>query len=193
MNGRMMAFCAQYAVLRNTQQAALAAGYSQSYARHESYRLLKHPDVQEQLRYLMERRNELAVLDAATVVNELGAMAMVRPDEFLKLEGDHWVGKEPGELTERQRASVKDIIIEDIYDKVDGRRILTGQKFRYVMHDKATALMKLGEHFGVGKDPDNANRKNPFERMPQAQLEQIASMMQGALEAPIAEGEFEDA
>jgi len=88
---------------------------------------------------------------------------------------------------------VKDIIIEDIYDKVDGRRILTGQKFRYVMHDKATAQMKLGEHFGVGKDPYNANRKHPFERMPQAQLEQIASMMQGALEAPIAEGEFEDA
>lgn len=189
MNGRELAFCAHYAVSRSAKAAALAAGYSPNYAKNASNVLLPREHIQEQLGYLTLRQNEVVAMDAAVVINELGAVAMTRPDELLRVEDGLWVTKSPDELNERQRASIKKI------NKRTMRRAdpETGveeayQEFSYEMHDKMAALYKLGDHFGIGGD---AGKKagNPFEDMDQDELDAISSLMEKAVDRKAIEGE----
>ena len=190
MNGRELAFCAHYAVSRSAKQAALAAGYSPTYAKNAALNLLPRQHIQEQLNYLSERQNETVALDAAVVINEFGAIAMTRPDELLKVEDGVWITKAPDELSERQRAAVK---------KISKRWVPTGetdengvairrQEFSYEMHDKLAALYKLGDHFGIGGD---AGKKagNPFEEMDQDELDAISQLMEKAVDRRAIEGE----
>ena len=182
MNGRELAFCAHYAIHRNAEQAALAAGYAPRHARKHSYEILKRPHIQEQLNHLADRAQELLALDKAVVLNDLGAIALTRPIEFLTTdEQGHWTGKRPEELTQRQMAAVRDIDVRDVKD--DAGKVI-GQRFRYRLKDAQGALYRLGDHFGIGDVEHPGGDQNPFEDMPQDQLERLTKAYQSAIEAP---------
>ncbi len=194
MNKRELAFCAHYAVERNATRAAEAAGYKK--AREMGLRILKRPHVIEQLNWITEQRNQLVVLDAATVVNELGAVALTRPDEFMKEVDGVYVFKRPDELNERQRACVRDIktrMVRTGEHDEEGNEIRV-QEFSYVFHDKMSALHKLGDHFGLGEDPSKRSQGNPFEDMEQDELEALQTVMERAMnrKTPAIEGEVVD-
>lgn len=188
MNGRELAFCAHYAVHRNAEEAAIEAGFSKNHARSHSYKILRRPHIQEQLNFMAMQVADKTVLDAVVVVNELGALALTRADEFLKFVDGRWIGKRPEELNDRQRACVRDIKTQDIWiTDAENNRVYSHQEYRYVLKDSQGALYKLGDHFGVGGTiGDNSN--NPFESMSQAQLEAVTIAMQNAMPKQV-EGE----
>ncbi len=182
MNRRELAFCAHYAVSLNADQAARAAGYSISYARHDAYRLVNRPHIQEQLKHLAERTTELLAMDVNAVVNELGAIVMTRPYELMEKVDNLWGWKHPNDLTERQHAAIKEIKVRNNYvDGPDGQRVVGSQEFRYILHEKLPALFKLGEHFGLGGGVD-PNRRNVFEDLPQEDLDRLTEAMRAAME-----------
>ncbi len=198
MNRRELAFCAHYHVNRNAVAAATAAGYKTP--RSNAHRILGRTHVQEQLNFLAMRTAEIVALDAGVVINEYGAIALTRPDELMAPSADgRWSGKRPEELSERQRASVKQIHTHNVYvdqvhhddaGKVVGvEKVFSHQEFRYVMHDKMTALLKLGEHFDIGGGYSDPGRANPFEDMPQAQLDELTRAYNEAMAPKLIEGE----
>lgn len=182
MNGRELAFCAHYAVNRNAEQAMLAAGYSRRTARGTAYDLLRRPHIQEQLNHLARRANQVVALDAAFVLNGLAGIATVWPGEYLEPVPDHpemLRGKHPDKLSEHQRMAVKDIKRSTL--KVGDAEWV--QEYNYVLHDKMVALVKLGDHFGVGSDdPGAGSRGNPFEGMTQEALNEVKRAMEKAMD-----------
>lgn len=191
MNGRELAFCAHYAVNRSAREAAMAAGYSATYARNANNFLLRKPHIQEQLNFLAERANQQVALDAAMVLNNLGAVAITRPDELIKQGEDGiWVNKSPEELSPRQLAAIKKIHHRAVWEGQGNQRQFMGTEWSYELHDKMAALFKLGDHFGVGDtDSKSASRGNPFEEMEQEELDAISNLMEKAMDRKAIEGE----
>ena len=182
MNQRELAFCAHYAVSRNALQACLSAGYSTSFAHHHAHELTNRPHIQEQLKHLAERTNELMAMDVNLAVNELGAIVTTRPYELMEKINDWWRWKHPDDLTERQHAAVKEIKVLDHYeDDAEGHRVLVSQTFKYTLHEKLPALFKLGEHLGIGSVVD-PNKRNVFEDLPQEDLDRLTEAMRAAME-----------
>ncbi len=189
MNNRELAFCHYYAKTGKAIESAEAAGFKS--ARSGAHAILKRPHVQEQINWLKDRVRELMVLDVAVVVNELGAIALTRTDEYLDQDEDgHWFGKAPEQLTEQQRAAVKEIKVRDIWEGEGAERHLVRQEFKYVMHDKLSALYKLGDHLGLGSGAPT-DRRNPFERMDQAALDRLGDAFRHAMESHAIEGEVD--
>lgn len=192
MNKRELAFCDHYVKTGNASESAKAAGFSASHAKANSHTLLKRPHIQDQINWLMDRVREQTVLDAAVIVNELGAIALTRVDEFIcKDDAGFWAGKQPEDLTEQQRAAVKEIRIQNIWQGKGEDRTLVRQEFKYVMHDKLAAIYKLGDHFGI-TGPSVTDRRNPFEDMDQGALDALSDAMSAALGGKLIEGETVD-
>lgn len=202
MNKRELAFCAHYHVNRDATAAADAAGFGNPNS--IAWKIMQRPHIQEQLNFLANYTAEKVALDAAVVINELGAVGLTRPDELMKIDDNgRWIGKHPDELNEQQRASVKTIRARDVYidqemlgkegEVLGMTQIYSHQEFQYVQHDKLKALLKLGDHFGVGDIPPGGGKENPFENMPQEQLEKLTSAYESAMQAGAIEGELSDA
>lgn len=202
MNSRELAFCAHYHVNHDAKAAAEAAGFNN--AGSNGSRILKRGHIQDQLNFLANHAATIVALDAGVVVNELGAVALTRPDELMKIDDGRWIGKRPEELNEQQRASVRTIRVRDVYideerlnaegEVLGTHQVYSHQEFHYTQYDKLNALFKLGDHFGVGDTPPGGAGDSPFKRMPQARLEKLTKAYQAAMdsEEEAIEGETAD-
>lgn len=184
MNRRELAFCAAYAETLNVTESARLAGFASP--RSNGYLIRKRPHVQEMIERLLNRMEEAIALDAAQVVNQFGAIALTRPDEFLAQRDDgffYW--KNPAELTERQLSAVSKIHVTDHLSQPDeeGHRQVDGQAYRYEFHDKAFALLQLGKHFDVFNETktDDSGKLNRFRNLPADQLQAIGKALTGAM------------
>jgi hypothetical protein len=186
MNRRQMAFAMAYAKTRNAVQSAVEAGYSLTEAKKHSYRLLQSPAVREQVSYFARMIEEEVTLDAAQVVNQLGAIALAQPDGFLRPDPtnpERWVGVSPTELTPAQKAAVRRIYVEDIYEGTGANRKWVRQEFSYQLHDKVDALTLLGKHFNVFDDKGPQRpAEEMFKDLPQEALDEAMQMFDRLLD-----------
>lgn len=185
MNKRELAYCAAYVQTHNVVESARLAGFGSP--RSDAHRIHKRPHVQEMIARLLTKMEESIALDAAQVVNQFGAIALTRPDEFLKKDDDglfQW--KAPDELDERQRAAIQKIHVTNVLGPRDehGIRHVTSQSYRYDFHDKMAALVHLGRHFDIFEEstPDRSGALNRFRNMSPEKLERLGNAMQTILE-----------
>lgn len=193
MNRRELMFCDLYAKSRNAVESAELAGFKG--ARNHAHEILRRPHIQDQINWLSDRAQEKSALDLNVVLNDLGAVALTRPLEFLEVDDKgFYKSRDPKDLNERQMAAVKYINVTDVLGPKDdkGVRSVIGQKFNYTFKDTAPALLALGAHFGLGDGINTGKKKgNPFEDLSQEELDAVGVALTSALPAMI-EGEVAD-
>jgi phage terminase small subunit len=202
MTPKQKKFAEFYAKSPVAEKAALAAGYSKSYARTRGpKKLLEHPEVQAEIKRLRMRLNEQADKSATDVINEFSKIAFTDRVGFLKEDPYYpgeFINKQPDELTADQRAIVEKVTstMHEITVIRDGQvEKLWIKHYTYVLSDKSKALEQMGRHFGIFDDKLRlvGNQQNPFKNASPAQLEKLRTAVIGVMAAPKAiEGNYEE-
>jgi len=192
-------FCHRYVVTRNIHRSALEAGYSAGYAKSRSYQLIKEAAIQDYIKQLEAAVTKEFAHSAVSVMDEFGKIAFVDATDYLvRDKNNHWVGKEPDELTAQQKAAVKKVTIRNLYKThKNGRKTIEGQKIEYEIHDKMMALTQLGRHYGVFEDRITVTKaEEGLSRLPVDKLKELQAQFREALDkaknAEAVDGEFEE-
>jgi len=182
--------------------AMLAAGYSKSTAKVESHKLAAK--LRPFMAFLQEKKNEVAAAhyDATTtrILHEMSAIGLQNVKDYIRLvkvKGiPHLVGKPLTELTDPQALAVASWEVEPI-ETDEGPDL----NYKYVLHDKASALVNLGKHLGMFSEKlmldlnmrQSQARSLDFSAMPQDELELVIKTLEGiqqkAAKARAIEGE----
>lgn len=138
LTARQERFCKEFIIDLNATQAGLRSGYSKKSIRSVTSEILTNPDIQDRIRQLMQERMERLNIDADAVVAELSRIGFSDIGEFITITKDGTViPKQIDELgTSRTR------LIQEI--SCDAKN---GMKLK--LHDKLSALVNLGRHFGL--------------------------------------------
>ncbi len=149
-------FVEEYLGCFNATQAAIKAGYAESYAGRQAYALLQNPFVQE---YLRERQADLARRTNVTqekIINELAAIAffdMTSTVEISVVDDTAVILHKPtSELDEKERKAIASI-----------KRGKNGIEVK--AHDKIAALKLLGEHLGIFKPKEDTDRLDKLDEV----------------------------
>lgn len=203
MTPRQKEFARLYVQCGVIAEAARGAGYSDKYADGMAHKLLRKPDVMEEIRRLRDRLNQQADKSATDVVNEFSKIAFTDRVGLLK-EDPYYPGefiyKSPDELTADQRAIVEKVTytMHEITIIEDGEvQKLWIKNYTYILSDKSKALENMGRHFGIFDDKLKltSSQQNPFKNASPAQLERLKASwvetMNGG-EVPAIEGNYKE-
>ena len=133
----------------NAYRAALAAGYSESFARAKSYQLVEREDIQD---YITQRQKEMArrAVSPERVLLELAAIGFANTADIVRVEDGKIIIADTGDLPSDTRKA-----IAEIRQGRDGNEIK--------MADKVKALERMGKNLGIyrervdiGKAPDTS-------------------------------------
>ena len=142
-------FVEEYLVDLNATQAAIRAGYSEKNAKEIGYENLTKLHIREELENAMKERSERTEITADGVLKELAKVGFADIKNYIS-----WVtaGHQP--------------VIELVpSDEVDGAvvkkvSITKDGVFTFELHDKMTALEKIGKHLGMFKDVKEVTGKD---------------------------------
>lgn len=182
--------------------AMLAAGYSKNTSNVKSHKLAAQ--LRPFFAFLQERKNEVAAThyDATTtrILHEMSAIGLQNIKDYIrivKVNGiARLIGKPVTDLTDPQALAVESWEIVTIKTD-DGDEL----DYRYVLHDKASALVNLGKHLGMFSEKlmldlnmrQSQARSLDFSALPQDELELVIKTLEGiqqkAAKARAIEGE----
>jgi hypothetical protein len=174
---RQRIFCETYVKTWNAKNAALEAGYSETYSTSNAHRL-----VHELMPYIAQlqgdKEKELAPITANTVSKELTAIAIANVDDYHEVYFDEKEKKQRvrgrawGDLTREQKMAVEDYW----YDEFGN--------LRYTLHNKPEALVHLGKYLGMFNDKLIIERRNvdvqarfDFSGMSMVDLKQLEKLL----------------
>jgi len=184
--------------------AMMAAGYSQTTAHIKSHKLAAQ--LRPFFTFLQERRTKVAAAhyDATTtrILHEMSAIGLQNVKDYIRVVkvngGIRLIGKPVTELTEPQALAIESW--EAVPLKTDDGEELD---YKYVLHDKASALVNLGKHLGMFSEKlmldmnmrQTQARAIDFSALPQDKLEAVIKLLEGiqedAAKARAIEGEYQ--
>lgn len=184
--------------------AAMKAGYSKKTAKVSSHKLAKQ--LRPFFAFLQEKKNEVAAnhYDATTsrILHEMSAIGLQNVKDYIRVvkvnKIPQLIGKSVTDLTDAQALAVESWEVESIKTD-DGPDF----DYRYVLHDKASALVNLGKHLGMFSEKlmldlnmrQSQARALDFSALPQDELEAVIKTLEGiqqkAAKARAIEGEFQ--
>lgn len=134
-------FCREYMIDMNGTQAAIRAGYSKKTANEQAAQLLAKLSIQK---IVMELQSDLAKktdLTAQMVIDELRKVGFANIKDYLDKDNDVMALVD---LDAKETAAVSSIkIVEQTFGEV------TTKSTSFKLHDKISALEKLGRHLGI--------------------------------------------
>ncbi len=136
-------FVQEYLVDLNATQAAIRAGYSAKNADKIASQLLGKNRVAEAVAQAMARRFRRTGISAERVLEELALVAFADLGDFVEFGPEGIVVKSTEQLDPRVRRALAE---------VSERRAKHGRTVAFKLHDKVTALTKLGQHLGLFPD-----------------------------------------
>lgn len=142
------------------QDAARQAGYSESFIRKLSWRLLQRDDVKLEIARLRQRVEARTERNAIDVVNQIAKHAFAEILDYVKPDPEkpgNYISKSPEELTPDQRAAVASFKVMPVYERDNNGDIVTprvvkGYEYKYTLHDQPASLIQMGRHFGIFDD-----------------------------------------
>ncbi len=138
------AFCDEYHISGNAQEAAIKAGYSNNKAGHRGCTLLKTPLIMEYLNKLKAKEAKRFEVTADRVIQALAAIAFANIHDFWEAIAK---SKSPSDfrkhLSREQAAAVASV------------KMSYNGDITLKLHDKLTALQLLGKRFGLFDDHIN--------------------------------------
>lgn len=186
----------------NPHAAMVAAGYAKNSSKVRSHELAAN--LRPFLAFLQEKKNEVAAThyDATTtrILHEMSAIGLQNIKDYIRVvkveKLPQLIGRPVNELTDSQALAVasweKHPIKTDDGPDFD---------YKYVLHDKASALVNLGRHLGMFSEKlmldlnmrQSQARSLDFSAMPQDELELVIKTLEGiqqkAAKARAIEGE----
>lgn len=149
-------FCDEYLIDLNATQAAIRAGYSDKTANRIANENLSKLDIQEYIQKRMKDREKRTEITQDKVLNELAKIGFVDIKQYLQYKTAKTVIDHDAETGE-PIIDYKQII--DVLDssEVDGsviQEVSIGKDgtFKFKLHDKMSALEKIGKHLGMFTD-----------------------------------------
>jgi len=143
---KQMAFAAHPQVNTNATQAALAVGYSASFAKSQAIALRKQlsPLIME----YQEKAKQLAAISVAKVQTELASMGFANVIDYFDIDEDGSIRpKQLNHLTREQAAAIQEVEVIPFLDAKTGLETMVIGKLK--LADKRANLVELGKTLGM--------------------------------------------
>lgn len=137
-------FCEEYIIDLNATKAAVRAGYSEKTAYSIGNENLKKPEIQNLINELMNERSKTTKITAQMVLNELANVGFSNIQDYIK-EG--FTIENIQSLKKEHAAAISSVETKTTYFK-DGHTV----DVKFKLHDKLSALEKVGKHIGFFKE-----------------------------------------
>ena len=146
LTARQGLFCREYVIDCNAAQAAIRAGYSRRAAKEQGCRLLANARVTKEIARLQRSAAEMAGVRAVDVLLELKKIAFSDVSEYVEYDASGNISLKPSaELPPDLTAA-----IAEVKQRYDAQGNVRAMDFK--LHDKLTALDKLGRHLKLYGD-----------------------------------------
>ncbi|MCJ2084617.1 terminase small subunit [Methylobacterium sp. E-005] len=154
-NSKHERFAQAVAEGQSASQAYVTAGYAANEG--NAGRLNRNERVRARIEEILQAGAEKAGVTVARIVEELAKVGFANMQDYMRASpaGDPYL--DFSGLTRDQAAALGEVTVEDFKDGrgEDARDV---RRVKFKLHDKLSALEKLGKHLGMFKDPDvNAN------------------------------------
>ncbi|WP_063892481.1 terminase small subunit [Paenibacillus sp. Leaf72] len=143
LTARQARFIDEYLVDLNAAAAARRAGYSMKTAGDQGSRLLANANIQETLQKRMKEREQRTEITQDRVLHELAKIGFSDMRMFTTW-GDNGVSLINSEMLSSDQAAC----IAEVSQTITG----SGGSVKFKLHDKVSALEKIGRHLGMFKD-----------------------------------------
>lgn len=140
---KQQTFCQEYIVDLNGTQAAIRAGYSPHTANEQASRLLANVNIQEFVQSLFNARAERTKITADKVLRELARVGFGDARSILTWGETGVVLKPSDQLSDDDAAMVSEVTQTVSKD---------GGSMKVKLHDKLSALEKIGKHLKLFSD-----------------------------------------
>ncbi|MEK4513610.1 terminase small subunit [Paenibacillus sp. FSL K6-2524] len=185
-------FVQEYLVDLNATQAAIRAGYSVKTAEAIGHENLRKPKIAEAIEKAMDKRSERTEITADRVLQELAKIGFANISDYLKVNTAERV-VEYKEQTDEEGNKTHTPIFDfvqavELFDtdniarsKLDAVAEIKQTKdgVALKLHDKVSALEKMGRHLGMFKDKvehsGSVDVNNPYKDLTAEQLRELIS------------------
>lgn len=151
LNPRQQRFCQEYIVDLNGTQAAIRAGYKEKNAAVVASQNLNKLNIQDKIQELQIERSKRTEITADDVIKELAKLGFSNMMDYITTQPDGSCFTDLSKLTRDQSAAISEITTDEY---VEGRgedsRLI--KKIKLKLHDKVSALEKIGRHLGMFTD-----------------------------------------
>lgn len=154
LTDRQGQFCKEYVVDFNGTQAAIRAGYSKKTANEQASRLLANVNIQRFIKSLQNKLSEDTGITAKMVIDELAKIGFSDIKNFYDSATET---KDITSLDNKLSAAVSSIKITETEGEWGSKTV---KEFR--LHDKISALDKLGRHLGVFEKDNSQKKPDPI-------------------------------
>jgi phage terminase small subunit len=141
MTAKQQRFCEEYVVDLNGRQAAIRTGYSPASAEVQAYRLLTNVQVTAYIEQLKATMREKTGISAERVIGELAKIGFCNLQEYVSAGN---MISDITTVTAEQGAA-----IASIKTTIVGSGKTMRKEVSIKLHDKVSALEKLGRHLGI--------------------------------------------
>lgn len=136
MTEKVKIFCKEYIVDFNATQAAIRAGYSKKTAGSIGQENLTKPEIQEEIKKLIEERSNRTEITADRVLQELAKIGFSDILDFVEVSS---TGITFNEIPEDKGGVISEVSSSDTK---------YGTNIKIKLHDKLNALDKIARHLG---------------------------------------------
>ena len=143
LTAKQKAFIQEYLVDLNATQAAKRAGYSEKTAHVIGQENLRKPAIKDAIDAATRDRSERVQITADEVLAELKAVAMSNMHDFATWDDDGVRLKNSGELSRDAARCISE---------VSDTETSSSRTVKFKLHDKISALEKLGKHLKLFTD-----------------------------------------
>ncbi|MDO1446278.1 terminase small subunit [Rhodocytophaga aerolata] len=164
LNQRQTVFVNEYLRSGNAYQAALAAGYSETYAKARSHELLENVGIKSAIEKFNQAMAEKTIVTIEKLVEELSKIAFANIGDFI--DSDH-VCKDFTQIDVSKAAAISSI--KTTITK--GKDYQTTTK-EFKLHSKLDAIDKLMKHLGGYVSVDDI-----IDRMTEEQINELADKL----------------
>ncbi len=133
-------FCQEYLIDLNATKAAVRSGYSKKTAKEQGSRLLTNVAVSEFIKSNQDNTAKRLEITAQMVSDELYKVGFANIQDYIK---KGFTIEDIQKLKKEHAAAIESISIEETK---------FGTKVKFKLHDKISALEKLGKHIGYFKE-----------------------------------------
>lgn len=143
LTAKQKLFVREYLIDLNATQAAIRAGYSVKTAEAIGHENLRKPKIAKEVEKAMSEREQRTEITADRVLKELAKIGFANMSDYTTWGPKGVALKDASTLTLEQAAAISEVS-ETITE--------AGGSIRFKLHDKISALEKIGKHLGMFKD-----------------------------------------
>lgn len=151
MTKKQQRFCEEYLTDLNATQAALRAGYAESGAGQEGFRLLKKAEIRAAIQDLMNDRSKATKITAERVLHELARIGFANMAEYISVRPDGSAVVDLSTLTPDTAAAIQEVTSE-VYMEGMGKDATPVKRVKLKLHARSRALELLGKHLAMFTD-----------------------------------------